>query len=498
MFDICAGKNLFDLYCSHSGLIWQDELMGILYNQVADQLHALIRDGVYREGERLPGVRALSRQFGVSVSTVLQAHQTLEARGYLEARERSGYFVHLPRRDTPEPVMQKHKAKPVPVSARDMALDLCADEQKVMVPLAAAIPHPDFLPVRQIQHATLWAARRGLETLDYAFPGKIEYRRQIAQRMAALGIIATPGDILATNGAQEAIILALQAVTKPGDIVVVESPSFPGILQALDVVGLRVIEVPTHPSEGLSLEGLELALEQWPVKACVVVPNHSNPMGATMSDLRKQQMVRMLEAAGVPLIEDDIYGDLYYGTHRPRPAKVFDRTGNVIYCNSFSKTISPGLRLGWMMPGKYLAEASQQKYFSNLGTASVPQIAVAHFLEQGGYDRYLRSARQRYREATDRMRAAVGRSFPEGTAVSRPQGGFVLWVQLPRTVSGTEVFRRAREENINVAPGLMFSTTDKYENCLRLNGANPWSERVEQAIARLGAIATAVAAESRA
>jgi DNA-binding transcriptional MocR family regulator len=280
--------------------------------------------------------------------------------------------------------------------------------------------------------------------------------------------------------------------------VVVESPSFPGILQALDVVGLRVIEVPTHPSEGLSLEGLELALEQWPVKACVVVPNHSNPMGATMSDLRKQQMVRMLEAAGVPLIEDDIYGDLYYGTHRPRPAKVFDRTGNVIYCNSFSKTISPGLRLGWMMPGKYLAEARQQKYFSNLGTASVPQIAVAHFLEQGGYDRYLRSARQRYREATDRMRAAVGRSFPEGTAVSRPQGGFVLWVQLPRTVSGTEVFRRAREENINVAPGLMFSITDKYENCLRLNGANPWSERVEQAIARLGAIATAVAAGSRA
>ena len=216
-----------------------------------------------------------------------------------------------------------------------------------------------------------------------------------------------------------------------------------------------------------------------------------------MSDLRKQQMVRMLEVADVPLIEDDIYGDLYYGVDRPRPAKVFDRTGNVIYCNSFSKTISPGLRLGWMMPGKYLAEARQQKYFSNLGTASVPQIAVAHFLEQGGYDRYLRSARQRYREATDRMRAAVGRSFPEGTAVSRPQGGFVLWVQLPGIVSGTEVFRRAREENINVAPGLMFSTTDKYDNCLRLNGANPWSERVEQAIARLGAIATDVAAESR-
>lgn len=470
--------------------------MGILYNQVADQLQALIRDGVYREGDRLPGVRALGRQFGVSISTVLQAHQTLEARGYLEAKERSGYFVRLPRQDAPEPVMQRHRAKPVPVSARDMALDLCADEQKRMVPLAAAVPHPDFLPVRQIQQATLWAARRGLETLDYAFPGKLEYRRQVAQRMATLAVPVTPDEVLATNGAQEAIILALRAVTRPGDIVVVESPSFPGILQALEVVGLRVIEVPTHPAEGLSLEGLELALEQWPVKACVVVPNHSNPMGARMPDIRKQQLVRMLEHAAVPLIEDDIYGDLYHSGERPRPAKAFDRTGNVIYCSSFSKTISPGLRLGWMIPGKYFADARQQKYFSNLGTASIPQMAVAHFLEQGGYDRYLRAARQRYREATERMRAAVGRSFPEGTAVSRPQGGFVLWVQLPEGISGTEVYRRAREEGINVAPGLMFSTTDKYENCLRLNGANPWTESIEKAIHRLGAIAAAIAAES--
>lgn len=464
--------------------------MGILYNQVADQLQTLIRDGVYREGERLPGVRVLSRQFGVSISTVLQAHQTLEARGYLEARERSGYFVRLPPVEMPEPVMQKHKAVPVPVSARDMALELCVEEHKHAVPLAAAIPHPDFLPVRQIQQATLWAARRGLETLDYAFPGKPAYRRQVAQRMTTVGVPVSPDDIFATNGAQEAIILALRAVTQPGDIVAVESPSFPGILQALDVVGLRVIEVPTHPSEGISLEGLQMALEQWPVKACVVVANHSNPLGTQLSDARKRQLVDMLEDAGVPLIEDDIYGDLYFWGERPRPAKAFDRTGNVIYCSSFSKTISPGLRLGWMIPGRYLAEARQQKYFHNLATASIPQLAVAHFLEQGGYDRYLRTARQRYRDANERMRSAVGRYFPEGTAVSRPQGGFVVWVQLPGQASGTEVYQRAREEDINVAPGRMFSTTDKYENCLRINSANPWTDRIETAIQRLGALAS--------
>ncbi len=463
--------------------------MGVLYNQVADQIQALIQEGVYREGERLPGVRILSRQYGVSISTVLQAHQTLEGRGFLQARERSGYYVCVPPLDAPEPVMQRYRTRPVPVTAREMTLDLCADEQKRMVPLATATPHPDFLPVRQIQQSVLWAARRGLETLDYSFPGKESFRRQIAQRMASIGVPVTPGDILATNGAQEAIILALRAVTEPGDIVAVESPSFPGILQALEVVGLRVVEIPTHPSEGLSLEGLEMALEQWPIRACVVVTNHSNPMGARMPDERKEQLVSMLAAASVPLIEDDIYGELYHAGERPRPAKAFDRTDNVIYCSSFSKTISPGLRIGWMIPGRHMASARQQKYFMNLATASIPQLAVAHFLEQGSYDRYLRSARQNYRDCSERMRTAVARAFPEGTAVSRPQGGFVLWTQLPEGCSGTRIFHRARAEGINVAPGLMFSTTSKYDNCLRLTSAHPWSGRIEQAIARLGALA---------
>ncbi|MBH84340.1 MAG: GntR family transcriptional regulator [Alteromonadaceae bacterium] len=460
--------------------------MTILYAQLADQIEQLINDGVYQEGERLPGVRVLSRQFGVSISTVLQAHQTLESRGYLEARERSGYFARLPRKDTPVPTMQKPRVRPAPVTARDMALDLCSVELKQMVAFGPAVPHADFLPLRQIQQATIWAARQGMATLDYAFPGKEVFRRQIAQRMTSLGVVTTPEDIVATNGAQEAIILALRAVTQPGDIVAVESPSFPGILQALEVVGLRALEIPTHPLEGLSLEGLELALAQWPIKACVVVPNHSNPLGVRMPDDKKKRLVTLLDDAGVVLIEDDIYGDLPHEGERPRPAKSFDSSGNVIYCSSFSKTISPGLRLGWIVPGKYFNEVSQQKYFSNLATASIPQLAVAHFLEQGGYDRYLRTARQRYREATERMRAAIGREFPEGTAVSRPMGGFVVWVQLPDRVSGTRVFHRAREVGINVAPGRMFSTTNKYEDYVRINCANPWSERIDKAIRQLG------------
>lgn len=463
--------------------------MEILYHQVADRVESLIRDGVYHDGERLPGVRVLSRQFGVSIATVLQAHQTLEGRGLLEPRERSGYFVRVPAADAPHPDMARPSVRPMPVSTRDMTIDLCADEEKHMVPLATAIPHPDFLPIRQIQQASIWAARHGLETLDYAFPGKTAFRRQIAQRMATLGVSVAPDDILATNGAQEAIIMALRAVTVPGDIVAVEAPSFPGILQALEVGGLKVIEVPAHPVEGLSLEGLQLALEQWPVKACVAVTNHSNPMGMRLSDDHKRKLVALLEDAGVPLVEDDIYGDLAHTGERPRPAKAFDRSGNVIYCSSFSKTMSPGLRLGWMIPGRYFAAARQQKYFTNLATATLPQMAVAHFLEQGGYDRYLRKTRPLYRDAVERLRAAVVRHFPQGTAVSRPQGGFVVWVQLPEGVSGTELYRRARQQDINIAPGVMFSSSGKFENCVRLNAANPWSERIEDAIRTLGELA---------
>jgi len=281
-------------------------------------------------------------------------------------------------------------------------------------------------------------------------------------------------------------------VTSPGDIVAVESPSFPGILQALEVVGLKVIEIPAHPAEGLSLEGLQLAMDQWPIRACVAVTNHSNPMGMRLSDEHKQRLVSLLENAGVPLIEDDIYGDLAHSGERPRPAKSFDRSGNVIYCSSFSKTISPGLRLGWIAPGRHFPAVRQQKYFTNLATATLPQIAVAHFLEQGGYDRYLRGARRTYRESVERLRSAVARYFPAGTAVSRPSGGFVLWVQLPANCSGTQVYRLARERGINVAPGIMFSTTGKYENCLRLNAANPWTPRIEEAVRTLGELAAAV------
>lgn len=461
--------------------------MDVLYSRIADQLQKCVTQGAYRVGDRLPGVRVLSRQFGVSISTILQAHQLLEARGYLEARERSGYFVRMPRAQAPVPLIQNATPKPAPVTCRQMALELLsAAQDRSLVHLGAAVPHADFLPFRQIQQATAWAARQGARTLDYAFPGKLELRRQLAQRMTGTGVATSPDELVVTTGCQEALILSLRAVTQPGDIVALESPAFPGLLSALELLELKAIEIPTDPVTGISLDGLKLALEQWPIAACIVVPNHSNPLGCRMTDARKRQLVAMLAAADVPLIEDDIYGDLPFSGERPRPAKAFDDTGHVLYCSSFSKTVSPGLRVGWVHPGRYHEAVMQQKYFTNIATSTIPQLAVAHFLEQGGYDRYLRSVRSRYQESVERLRSAIERFFPEGTAVSRPVGGVVLWVELPDRRSGTEVYHRARAAGISVYPGKMFSTGHKYEHCLRLNAANPWDRTLEQALQKLG------------
>ncbi|MAL99676.1 MAG: GntR family transcriptional regulator [Alteromonadaceae bacterium] len=471
--------------------------MTILYSQIADQLQQAFSQGAYQPGDRLPGVRILSRQFGVSISTILQAHQLLEARGYLEARERSGYFVRHPHAQSPVPLVQQDRPRPAPVTAQEMALELLsAAQDKRLVHLGAAVPHADFLPFRQIQQATAWAARQGAQTLDYAFPGNLALRRQLAQRMTGNGCPTGPDELVVTTGCQEALILALRAVTRAGDIVALESPAFPGILSALELLELRAIEIPTDPVTGLSLEGLQLALEQWPIAACIAVPNHNNPLGCRMSDARKQQLVGMLAAANVPLVEDDIYGDLTFGDRRPRPAKAFDTTGHVLYCSSFSKTISPGLRVGWINPGRYREAVLQQKYFTNIASATIPQMAVAHFLEQGGYDRYLRSVRLRYQDSMERLRSAIARWFPDGTAVSRPVGGVVLWVELPPDCSGTTVYHRARAAGISVYPGKMFSTSDRFEHCLRLNAANPWNPTLEKALQTLGEICCGIARES--
>ncbi|MBN8759603.1 MAG: GntR family transcriptional regulator [Thiobacillus sp. SCN 64-35] len=464
--------------------------MDTLYGQLAATLRAGIDTGVYRTGDRMPGVRVLAAQRSTSVATAVMAYRQLEREGYLEARERSGFYVRGRMAHAPEPGLSAPASRPAPVSGQELVLRLVkAANDPQVVQLGAAVPAPEFLPTRAVERALVEASRRHrTRAMNYAFPpGDPELRRLIARRMGEIGCTLHPDEIVITGGCQEAITLALRAVTQPGDVVAIESPSYYGLLQVIDSLGLEALEIPTHPREGLSLDALELALERWPVKACVAIPNFSNPLGYRMPDANRLRLLDLLRRSGVPLIEDDVYGDLGFDTQRPRPCKSLNpKAGaDVLYCASFSKTLAPGLRVGWIAPGRHIERIEYLKFVGNLAVASVPQIAVAQLLASGQYDRYLRGVRGQYAAAVERMTAAVIRHFPDGIRVTRPEGGFVIWVELPAGTDSLLLARRALEAGVSIAPGPLFSATRKYRNFIRLSCACVWDARVERALAAL-------------
>ncbi len=461
--------------------------MAYRYESLAAQIRTAIEQGTYRPGERLPGLRRLSRRHGVSMATALAAYRSLEDAAYIEARSRSGYYVRA-RAGLAEPTMSSPPSRPMPVSGQELVLRLvqAANEPNV-VQLGAAVPDSRYLPVVALERAMTRAARRYRQRgSEYMFPpGLPELRRQIAQRLVETGCRVGPDELVITNGCQEALTLALRAVTAPGDIVAIESPCFYGLLQVIESLGLRAIEVPTHPREGIALDALEQIIARWPVRACVVVPNYSNPLGYCMSDTNKQALVSLLARHAIALIEDDVYGDLGFSGQRPPAAKAWDRDGNVLYCASYSKSLSPGLRLGWIAPGRYQAQVEYLKYVSNLAAPTLAQLALAEYLEHDGYDRYLRRVRGEYARAVSRMIDAVGRHFPAGTRVTQPEGGFVIWVELPEEVDTMALAHRALAAGISIAPGPIFSATQKYRRFLRLSCACVWDERIERALAKI-------------
>ncbi len=462
------------------------------YEEVATALTRQIDAGVYRPGDRLPGVRKLAAQQGVSVSTAVEAYRWLEDRGRIEARPRSGFYVRAVQWPPPEPALTDAHPTPTPVSGHALVMRLVrATMQPDYIQLGAAVPSAEFLPSQAMQRAFASAARRhGARATRYDFPpGAPELRRQVARRLAEAGCRVTPDEVVITNGGLEAMSLALRAIARPGDTIAIESPTFYGLLQLIESLGMKALEIPTHPTEGISLEALRLALEQWPVAACALITNYSNPLGYCLSDEKKQALVALLASHRIPLLEDDVFAELGFGHRRPSAAKAWDREGEVIHCGSVSKTLSPGLRIGWAVAGRWQEQLEYLKYDTNLATATLPQLAVADYLAQGGYDRHLRRVRGEYARLIERTMEAINIHFPAGTRVTRPSGGFVLWVEMPPQVDAMELYRQALGYGITIAPGPIFSASQRYRNCMRLTCAQGWSERMEQALATLGRLA---------
>jgi DNA-binding transcriptional MocR family regulator len=463
-----------------------------LYEQVADRIQALITEGTLQPGDRLPSVRKLHQQLSVSISTVLEAYRLLEDRGLIGVRPQSGYFVKPPLTAPDEPsqsVLPKHNF-PVEVSLAFQVSATMRDGNNIR--LGAAVPGIELLPINTLNRLMGQVTRTHAEAAHgYDKPqGNEILRHEIAKRLMEAGCSVTPDQVITTNGTSEAVYLSLKAVTKPGDTVAIESPCYYGMLEALQALHLKALELPTHPKEGISLEYLETALQQKQVAACALVSNFSNPLGSSMNDLKKKQLVALLDHYDIPLVEDDIYGELCFEGTRPKAVKAFDTQGRVLYCASVSKILSPGLRVGWSVPGRYQVKMEQLKLALNWTTASIPQLTVAAFLANGGYDRHLRQLRRSYQSQVERMTQAICDYFPSETKVSRPKGGYVLWLELPDQFDAMQLYEAALTHRISIAPGEMFSPSGNYKNCLRINCGLPWSEEIDQAMRTLGYLST--------
>jgi DNA-binding transcriptional MocR family regulator len=460
-----------------------------LYEQVASDLADLIRLGTFRAGERIPSVRQMSRQRKISITTVLQAYMLLENQGLIETRPQSGYYVRskLPQL-LPEPEMSAPHLDPTLVSVRELVMMVLKDSTNPdLIQLGAAIPNTELVIPAKLNRIMASLSRK-IEHQYNSYdipPGNEALRIQIAQRAVGIGCNITHADVVTTSGCLEAFTLSLRAVCRPGDTVAIESPMYFGVLQVLESLGLRALEIPTHPRDGISISALRFAVEHNSIHACLVLSNFNNPLGSCIPDENKQALVELLAQHEIPLIEGDICGELYFTGMRPSVCKAYDRKGLVLLCSSFSKDLVPGYRVGWVAPGKFKSTIEWLKYTTNVATATLPQVAIAKFLESGGYDYHLRSIRRLYAGFITQLSQAVERYFPEGTRVTRPNGGIVLWVQLPDYADSLELYKQALQIGITLAPGYIFSATHQYKNFIRLNAAW-WSYETDRAMKRLG------------
>lgn len=455
------------------------------YEQVAIKVEETIATLRLVPGDKIPSVRKVSKELQVSMNTVFQALSILEAKGLLISRPRSGFIVNA---ITTEPVRFEEQAtlalpSKVEITAMATAMMKNAKENGI-INFSVLAPITEFLPVTKINKAVKASLDETInDNYQYALvDGHPRLLKQIARLSFEWDKAISPDKILVTNGSMEAINLCLEAITKPGDIVAIESPTYHGILQSLESRGLKALEIRTHPETGLNLNELELALSQNKVAACLFMPRCNNPIGCSMPEGSKIKLVAMLGERNIPLIEDDTLGELYYQSNRPLPAKAYDNYDNVLYCSSFSKTLAPGFRIGWVSAGKYHGAIEKLKFRSNISTTSILQDAIGRYLDSGQYDTHLRRMRLSLQKQMIRYVGAITSIFPPETRLSVPQGGLSVWIELPAHVDAYTLQKLALKEGIGICPGHIFSANSSFQHFIRINYCPIWNSRIQTAL----------------
>lgn len=458
------------------------------YIEIAEKIEQLIFSNTFKSGDKLQSVRALSKDYGISVSTSFKVYYYLESKGLIEAKPKSGYYIK-PRLQNRFKEVDVELDRVCEISTlSELTTQIIEAVPKEENQLSVLIPPIDLLPIAKLKKS----AQKVLQSSPTActeygsIKGSEEAREETAKHILNSHTLVKPKDLLLTNGCYEAIYLALKATTNPGDIVAVESPTVFGILQLINSLKLKILELPTHPGTGICTHQLEKNIKTLPIKACIFIPNFSNPTGSLMFDEKKQKVVEMLEKAEIPLIEDDLYGDIYFGASRPRTCKSFDKSGNVILCSSLSKTLAPGYRFGWIAPGKYYKAVYKIKMEQSIYGSTLNQKIITHFLKNGRFDLHLRNYRNKMYERYQKTLKLIDMYFPKNIKITQPKGGMALWIELASGFDATQLSLSLLKENIGLLPGKAFTTTDYYNNYIRLGFSNPLTSELERKIARIG------------
>ena len=458
------------------------------YEELAMDIRTQIANNTWRSGEKIPSVRMSCRNYNVSNSTVLQAYQLLESEGWIIAKPQSGYFV-APKVDGVDyqpPVAREKKA------INDRLFDfLKSSSAKGIVPFGSAFPDPDLFPLPTLTRNLASAGRKmtGASVINNLPPGSESLRRQIAQRYLQQGISVNHQDVVITSGAMEALNLSLQTVTQSGDHVVIESPAFYGALQAVERLGLKPIEVDVCPVKGLDIEQFEIVLKNNNVKACWLMTTFQNPTGTSLSDEAKRRVVEIAEHNNTYIIEDDVYGDLYHEGHKPKPLKASDKTDSVLLCGSYSKSLCPGYRVGWVVNARFNDAIQKLQLLSTLSSSAPVQLGVTHFLTHESYDNHLRKLRKSLLERKARFIEIIKQYFPHSIKIEDPAGGYFIWIRFNSGFDSQQLHQLAIAQGISVASGDLFSEQGRVDNAIRLNFSYELTQERENALVLLGKLA---------
>jgi len=468
--------------------------MTFLYRQLAEQFSADINAGTLATGAKMPSIRHVSKQRQLSINTVQKSYELLEAQGYIIVKAQSGFYVRARSSVLNDSIFGTFEPQVESIDKITLLNDIIsASSDRHRLALGTITLDTSLMPARMLQRSLIRAMRSQPNSgLAYsAVRGEPALQQAIVEHFSQDGIHINKEQLIITNGAMQALSLAILSISKPGDSIAVPTPCYSGQLLLLANLERNIIEIPSN-SQGIDLMMLEQVMAAGKVAGALLSACYQNPLGYSLSISDKSKIADWAAQYQCPVIEDDVFGECGYSTQRPAPIKSWDKQGYVIWCGSFSKTLAPGYRIGWCASGRFTQQLQRQLLSRSLAVNAPLQLALADFVNCGQYRRHLNSLRVQLAAQVDALYQSVSRHFPQDCRCSKPAGGYALWLQLPDHIDAFDIYQQALEKGINIVPGVVFSADQKYQNCLRLNAGNPWSEDLDLGVKALANLVSGV------